>query len=113
MELASTLQDGGCVDEWLQDQLILFMALADGTSELLTGSLTLHTKTAIWVAQELCGAKFTITKASSSSSDDTGGDNKQSGSAAIYGKGGRDSGKHLIRCEGISYVNPAYRNEDV
>jgi hypothetical protein len=30
-ELFATLQDGGCVDEWLQDQLIIFMALAKGS----------------------------------------------------------------------------------
>jgi RNA 3'-terminal phosphate cyclase (ATP) len=41
------LNDGGCVDDWLQDQLIIFMALAEGTSEILTGSLTQHTQTAI------------------------------------------------------------------
>jgi hypothetical protein len=33
-ELLSALADGGCVDSWLQDQLILFMALATGTSEM-------------------------------------------------------------------------------
>lgn len=43
-----------------QDQLILYMALAEGESEVLVGSLTLHTKTAIAVAQELTGTKFNV-----------------------------------------------------
>ncbi|KAL7563398.1 hypothetical protein ACA910_016497 [Epithemia clementina (nom. ined.)] len=51
-ELIRAWDAGGCVDEWLQDQLILYMALADGVSELLTGCLTLHTQTAIWTAEQ-------------------------------------------------------------
>jgi RNA 3'-terminal phosphate cyclase (ATP) len=37
---------GGCVDEWLQDQIIILMALADGKSSIDCGknSLTLHTR---------------------------------------------------------------------
>lgn len=31
-ELSSTLSTDACVDEWLQDQLIVFVALAAGTS---------------------------------------------------------------------------------
>lgn len=45
-ELLRALQDGGCADEWLQDQLIIFMALAEGSSSLQCGKggLTLHTR---------------------------------------------------------------------
>jgi RNA 3'-terminal phosphate cyclase (ATP) len=96
-ELFSTLQDGGCVDEWLQDQLILYAALADGVSEILTGSLTLHTKTAVWVAEEMCGATFEITKLSEE------GDGRPMDHDSIYGKDGRIPGKHLIRCHGIGF----------
>eukprot|EP00977_Amphora_coffeiformis_P024645 scaffold16508_cov133-Amphora_coffeaeformis.AAC.3 len=59
-ELAQTWMDGGCVDEWLQDNLILYMALAEGTSRMITGSLTLHTETAIWVAEQLTEARFSV-----------------------------------------------------
>jgi RNA 3'-terminal phosphate cyclase (ATP) len=95
-ELVTTLKDGGCVDEWLQDQLILFMALANGTSEMLTGSLTLHTRTAIWLAEEVAGAKFEVTRLEEESKGtaDEG-----------YGKDGRIPGKHLIRCVGIGHTN--------
>ncbi|KZT03568.1 RNA 3'-terminal phosphate cyclase [Laetiporus sulphureus 93-53] len=59
-ELASNLAHGGCVDEYMQDQMIIFLTLAQGTSCVKTGPLTLHTKTAIWVAEQLTDAKFTV-----------------------------------------------------
>jgi RNA 3'-terminal phosphate cyclase (ATP) len=93
-ELWSTLKDGGCVDEWLQDQLVIFMALAGGQSEMLTGSLTMHTQTAIWIAEELSGVKFEVERLS---------EGKASYSGNSYGQEGRISGKHLIRCQGIGY----------
>ena len=48
-DLAALLASGACVDEHMQDQLVLFMALADGAapSRLRAGPLTLHTRTAI------------------------------------------------------------------
>lgn len=99
-ELVATLNDGGCVDDWLQDQLILFMALASGTSELLTGSMTLHTKTAIWLAEELAGAKFEVSRVMEEEESENA-----SKEDAEYGKDGRTPGKHLIRCLGISHMN--------
>lgn len=44
----------------LQDQLIIFMALADGASAMLTGEPTLHTRTAIAVAEQLTPARFRV-----------------------------------------------------
>ena len=48
-ELVKALENDGCVDEWLQDQVIIFMALADGESALNVGKddLTLHTRSAV------------------------------------------------------------------
>ena len=114
-ELLQTLRDGGCVDEWLQDQLILFMALAEGTSEMLTGSLTLHTRTAIWIAEEMTaaycgdngGAKFEVVHLESSSPVPTGIPETAVDMAqcrSYYGKDGRIAGRHLIRCHGIGYL---------
>ncbi|XP_056133080.1 RNA 3'-terminal phosphate cyclase [Lampris incognitus] len=60
--LLRNIRHNGCVDEFLQDQLIIFMALAKGTSRIRTGAVTLHTQTAIHVAEQLTKAKFTITK---------------------------------------------------
>lgn len=90
LELCSTLADGGCVDEYLQDQLIIYMALAGGMSEMLVGSLTLHTQTAIWVAEQCTSAKFDLRRLDDGpvpGSDDEG----------------RISGRYLIRCEGIGF----------
>jgi len=61
-ELTQDLEYGGCVDRYLQDQLILLMSLAKGTSRLLTGPLTLHTETAIHFASATTGAKFRVIK---------------------------------------------------
>lgn len=60
--LLRNIRHNGCVDEFLQDQLIIFMALAKGTSRIRTGPVTLHTQTAIHMAEQLTQAKFTITK---------------------------------------------------
>ncbi|KAJ7582488.1 RNA 3'-terminal phosphate cyclase domain-containing protein [Mycena floridula] len=61
-ELIRALETGGVVDEWLQDQIIILMALAKGESRVRCGKgdLTLHTRTAIWVAEQLTSAKFTV-----------------------------------------------------
>ncbi|PVG03082.1 RNA 3'-terminal phosphate cyclase [Serendipita vermifera] len=58
-ELFQNLKQGGCVDEYLQDQWIIFGALAKGTSRVRCGlPLTLHTRTAMWLAEQLTEAKF-------------------------------------------------------
>ena len=47
----------------MQDQVIIFMALARGRSAYTTGDLTLHTITAITVVESLTGAKFKVDRA--------------------------------------------------
>lgn len=79
--LLQSLNHGGCVDEHLQDQLIIFMALASGVSKVLSGPLTMHTKTAIYIAEKLTKAQFKITPA------------------------GSDSGCEIIECTGIGLQN--------
>ena len=59
-ELVANLRHGGCVDEYLQDQLIVFMALAAGRSTVRSGPLSLHTRTAIHFATLLSGATFNV-----------------------------------------------------
>ncbi|KAG0716922.1 RNA 3'-terminal phosphate cyclase [Chionoecetes opilio] len=40
-----------CLDDYAQDQVIIYMALAKGRSRIRTGPLTNHTRTAIWLAK--------------------------------------------------------------
>jgi RNA 3'-terminal phosphate cyclase (ATP) len=58
--LIKDLAERSCVDEHMQDQVIIFMALADGESRLNCGALTLHTQTAIHYSQLITGAKFQV-----------------------------------------------------
>lgn len=46
------------VGEHLADQLIPFMALAKGRSEIIAPSLTEHVKTNIWLCEKFLGSKF-------------------------------------------------------
>ena len=57
-DLSMELAHGGCVDEFLQDQLVVFQALADGRSKVEGGTPSLHTHTARWVAEEILGVEF-------------------------------------------------------
>ena len=88
-ELLESVQHRACVDKWTQDQIILFMALAEGKSVVRCGPVTLHTETAIYVAQQLTGAKFNIKPA-----DPTKEDWKK------Y--------PCFIECEGIGKLNPHF-----
>jgi RNA 3'-terminal phosphate cyclase (ATP) len=96
-ELITSLEGGACVDKWLQDQLILYMALADGVSEIITGSLTQHTRTAIWVAETLTDARFEVTKMDKSGLQPSALVDRN------YGSEDQMLGKHRIRCKGISF----------
>lgn len=52
-ELLSSIKEGACVDKHTQDQIIVLMALANGQSKIRVGEITMHTKTAIFVAEKL------------------------------------------------------------
>ncbi|OCL00036.1 RNA 3'-terminal phosphate cyclase, partial [Cenococcum geophilum 1.58] len=65
-ELAAEIEHGGCVDEYMRDQLVVFQALAKGKSFVDGGRLedgssvppSLHTRTAEWVVNEILGVEF-------------------------------------------------------
>lgn len=82
--LLGNLRHGGAVDDYLQDQLIIFMALANGVSRVKTGPITLHTKTAIHFAEQLTKAKFTVTKSEDEESPNDA---------------------YIIECQGIGMLN--------
>eukprot|EP01125_Pyxidicula_operculata_P006911 TRINITY_DN2368_c0_g1_i1.p1 TRINITY_DN2368_c0_g1~~TRINITY_DN2368_c0_g1_i1.p1 ORF type:complete len:415 (-),score=81.39 TRINITY_DN2368_c0_g1_i1:1233-2477(-) len=60
-DLLNNIRSGGCIDEYLQDQLIIFMGLADGHSKIKVGPLSGHTKTSIHYTEFFTGAKFNVT----------------------------------------------------
>jgi len=69
-KLVTEVKHGGCVDEYMRDQLVVFQALAKGKGHI-DGGLTadskplqpsLHALTAQWVASEMVGAKFNNNK---------------------------------------------------
>lgn len=60
-DLKKELKHGGCVDEYMQDQLVIFQALAAGKAEVDCGIVreaTLHTQTARWVTEQVVGTSF-------------------------------------------------------
>ncbi|CAK8681373.1 RNA 3'-terminal phosphate cyclase-like [Clavelina lepadiformis] len=83
--LKRNLSYGCCVDEFLQDQLIVFMALAAGHSRIKTGPITLHTQTAMHIAHMMTQAQFSIVQATPPSTD-----------------------SYIIECNGIGHCNPHF-----
>jgi RNA 3'-terminal phosphate cyclase (ATP) len=63
-DLLSEIEHGGCVDEYLRDQLVVFQALAEGKSSVFSGRRgdklvqpSLHAQTTMWVAKEIIGVE--------------------------------------------------------
>jgi RNA 3'-terminal phosphate cyclase (ATP) len=50
------------VDVYLADMLVPYMALAEGTSNLLTRMISDHLETNIWLAEKMLNAQFSIQK---------------------------------------------------
>jgi RNA 3'-terminal phosphate cyclase (ATP) len=59
-DLLAEIAHGGCVDEWMADQLVVYQALAKGTSLVNggKGERSLHAETAMWVAEKVAGVSF-------------------------------------------------------
>jgi len=58
--LLNQLKTGCAVDRYLTDQLILYMALAEGMSEITSAELTSHTMTNIELVEKILGVKFEV-----------------------------------------------------
>ena len=58
IDLMETIDSGATVDEHGLDQLLPYMALADGRSTVLVEGLTEHAKTNIWVIERFLGRRF-------------------------------------------------------
>ena len=61
-DLRETLSSGATVDEHMLDQILPYMALAEGRSTVLTDELSEHAKTNMWVIERLLGRGFEILK---------------------------------------------------
>lgn len=59
-KLLETIKSGSTVDEYLSDQILPYMALADGESSFLTSQITMHAKTNMWVIEKFLDVKFEI-----------------------------------------------------
>ncbi|KAF2004120.1 EPT/RTPC-like protein [Amniculicola lignicola CBS 123094] len=71
-DLVEEVKHGGCVDEFMRDQVVVFQALAEGRSRVFGGRKgrngeeaggvllepSLHAKTAQWVVEEILGVGF-------------------------------------------------------
>jgi len=57
-KLQEEIKYGSTVGEHLADQLIPFMALAKGGSEIIAPSLSEHVKTNIWLCEKFLGSRF-------------------------------------------------------
>ncbi|KAF9426919.1 hypothetical protein BGZ94_005797 [Podila epigama] len=95
-ELLRNLRHGGCVDEYYQDMMIIFMALAKGHSRVVTGPLTQHTTTAIHVAKQMTGVEFQCTRL------ETIVDRNEVEACSQGQNKGQE--KYLIECDGIGFV---------
>lgn len=58
--LLQQLKTGCTVDRYLTDQLISYMALAEGRSEITSAELTPHTMTNIELVEKILGVKFEV-----------------------------------------------------
>jgi len=56
------LKKGGAIDEFLQDQIIIYCALATGKSSIRCGPLSRHTMSVINLVRMMTGANITICK---------------------------------------------------
>lgn len=49
-----------CVDEYTLDHLIIFLALAKGTSKIRTNYISKHTETALYLVNKILNAEYSI-----------------------------------------------------
>jgi RNA 3'-terminal phosphate cyclase (ATP) len=60
--LVEELKTGAAVDEHLADQLIIYMALADGCSNITCSKISGHTLTGIGLVELMTGKKFNVSQ---------------------------------------------------
>lgn len=58
--LKRNLDSGACLDEWMTDQILPYMAFAKGKSEVSVAKVTQHAKTNISVIERFLDVKFKV-----------------------------------------------------
>lgn len=58
--LLEDLRSGATVDRFLADQLVIFAALAQGTTSYLAPGMTEHLETNLWLVSEILGARVEV-----------------------------------------------------
>ncbi|MEM7815746.1 MAG: RNA 3'-terminal phosphate cyclase [Candidatus Aenigmatarchaeota archaeon] len=58
--LKRQMESGACLDEWMADQILPYMALARGKSEVSVAKITQHAKTNISVIERFLEVKFKV-----------------------------------------------------
>jgi RNA 3'-phosphate cyclase len=61
-DLLETIGAGATVDQHMTDQILPYMALAKGTSSILTEEISGHAETNIWVIERFMGKRFSVSK---------------------------------------------------
>ncbi len=59
-QLIDELKSNATVDIYMGDQILLYLALASGESEVLVREVTLHAKTQIYILEKILKAKFEV-----------------------------------------------------
>jgi len=59
-ELKTSMESGAAVDKFMADQLLIFMAIADGKSSAKVEEITGHCKTNMSVCEQILGCKFAV-----------------------------------------------------
>ena len=60
LELLKEQKSGACLDKHLADQILLYLALASGKSQVTVSEITNHCKTNAWVIEKFLKGKFEI-----------------------------------------------------
>jgi len=58
--LKNNMDSGACLDEWMADQILPYMALTKGKSEVSVAEVTRHAKTNISVIEKFLDVKFKV-----------------------------------------------------
>ncbi len=58
--LLRQVETGACLDRWMADQILPYMALAQGSSSVSVPELTKHAKTSMWLIEKFLPVEFSV-----------------------------------------------------